>query len=174
MTCVACQKVIADGSKFCPYCGNVQPDSPGAGAGSTAPAGTNPPGVLPPAFGSQPQPPMMSQPGMPRPPAAAGAPASQRATLSMILGIGSIVLSVLGCCCYGVPSLAGGGLGIAAFVMGRNELEDIKGGFASPLGESHANTGKITGLIGMIAGAVGVIGGILIGVFVMSQNGNGF
>ena len=103
------------------------------------------------------------QPGYGAPP---GGVASQRATMSMVLGIAGIALSVLGCCCYGFPSLVGGGLGIAAFIMGKNELEDILGGFAPPAGEGPANTGKITGMIAMGIGGL-VFAGWVVGLILM-------
>lgn len=153
MKCGTCQRDIADGSNFCPYCGNTQ------GPAATGPAAGGPAGYTP-----QPQPqasqPPLSGPvhaGGPGPgynAAPSGGAASQRATMSMVMGIASIVLSLLGCCCYGIPSLVGVGLGIAAYITGKNELEDIAGGFASPLGESQANTGKLTGMIGAALGVV--------------------
>jgi hypothetical protein len=173
--CVACQRVIADGSKFCPYCGNVQPDSPTA-----APATSTPPSVRPPAGDPAAMPgssfPTASAalPGTVVPPGGTAGPASQRATMSMIMGIASIVLSVMGCCCWGVPSLVGIGLGIGAFVMGRNELEDIAGGFAAAAGQSHASTAKTTGIIGIIAGGVCMIGGIILGLAFVSNGGGNY
>lgn len=160
MNCASCHREIADGSNFCPYCGATQPET-GAAAGQAA-GGYAPP---PPPMGSSepPSAPPAQPPGYGQTPAGYGqAPAhgtagpSQRATTSMVLGISSIVLSMLGCCCYGAPSLIGIGLGIAAWVMGRNEQEDIAGGFAPSAGETQANTGKITGLIG------GILGGLVI------------
>jgi len=183
MKCVACQRVIADGSKFCPYCGNLQPDTggdsgvvagvvPPAFAPTVAPpAGTPPPGssVLPPAPPAPPTYP--GAPGAPRAAAtAAGGPASSRATMAMVAGIGSIVLSLSACCCWGLPSLLAIPVAIFAFVSGRNELEDIAGGFASAAGQGAANTGKTTGLIGIILGALCAIGGIVVGLVAMSGN----
>ena len=144
MTCVSCQRNIADGSKFCPYCGSVQPDS-----ARVAPSPPAPADVLPPVGAGAPAP---LPSGLPPGP-------SQRATTAMMLGIASIALSFLGCCCYAIPSLFGGGLGIAAYVMGRNELEDIRAGLSPAAGESNANTAKITGIIGISIAvlAVGIV-----------------
>lgn len=157
MKCGTCTRDIADGSNFCPYCGNTQVPAPtGPAAGGAAggytpqPQSAQPPQQPPPLSGQVhsggPGPGFNAQPS--------GGGPSQRATMSMVMGIASIVLSLLGCCCYGIPSLVGVGLGIAAFVTGKNELEDIAGGFASPLGESQANTGKLTGMIGAGLGVV--------------------
>ena len=176
MKCGTCTRDIADGSNFCPYCGNTQAPAPTGPAAGSAPGGYTPP-----------QPQQTSQPPLSGPVHSGGSgpgynaqpsggAASQRATMSMVMGIASIVLSLLGCCCYGIPSLVGVGLGIAAFVTGKNELEDIAGGFASPLGESQANTGKLTGMIGAGLGVVMFLLVIVLLVFgVMSgamQNAN--
>lgn len=162
MKCGTCQRDIADGSNFCPYCGNTQ------GPAASAPQPPQPQASAP-QQGYQ-QPPLSGPvhaggPGPGYNTAPSGGAASQRATLSMVMGIASIVLSLLGCCCYGIPSLVGIGLGIAAYVTGKNELEDIAGGFASPLGESQANTGKLTGMIGAGLGVVMFLLAIVLIVF---------
>lgn len=148
MNCVSCRREIADASNFCPYCGSTQGASPSAGTAAPS-TGTPVGGVRAPApqgtysVGGQPSGAPMAGP-------------SQRATMSMVLGIASVVFSTACSCCYGMGALPGIGLGIAAFIMGRNELEDIAAGFASPAGQSNANLGKTLGLVG------GILGGIVI------------
>lgn len=158
MNCVSCRREIADASNFCPYCGSTQ----GAAPASPPPSGETPfGGVRAPAPQGT-----YSQGGQP-----GGAPiagASQRATMAMILAIGSLVGNFMCCWCYGLGGMLGIGLGITAFIMGRNELEDIAAGFSSPAGQSNANLGKTLGLVGAILGALFlVIGlGFLLLVFV--------
>lgn len=158
MNCVSCRREISDGSNFCPYCGTTQPaagapvppvpppQTPMGGVRSSVPAGT------------------YSQSGVPGGSALPGP--SQRSTMAMVLGIASLVITFMCCWCYGLGGLVGSGLGIAAFVMGRNELEDIAGGFASPAGQSNANLGKTLGLIGGIVGALAFLA--MIGFIVLS------
>lgn len=89
----------------------------------------------------------------------------------MILGIASLAITAVCCWCYGLGGIVGAGLGITAFVMGRNELEDIAGGFSSPAGQSNANLGKTLGLIGAIVGALSFVVGIILLVIVMATSG---
>jgi hypothetical protein len=110
--------------------------------------------------------------GMPAP---AGS-TSQRATIAMILGIASLVLGVFGvfclCWCYGIGGLVSGGLGIAAFIMARNELEDIAAGFAPPGGQGVANAAKIMGMIGTGIGVLAFLIGLAwIGFIIISSAG---
>ncbi len=170
MKCVHCQREIADGSNFCPYCGNTQ-SLPG-----NAPTTPPPPAFQTPRPQTAPPPIAGPQPVMPPPvPGAAGGPPSQRATLSMTLGIVSLVIAFVGCCpyCLTIPSLVGGGFGIAAFIMGRNELEDIAAGFASRAGESQANTAKITGIIGAVLGGLTFLGWVVIFLFAIIAESSG-
>lgn len=153
MKCAACQRDIADGSNFCPFCGNVQPPDAGKSPAPVPPAaggfGTEPPAQ--PAY-SAPIQPSFSAPA-PAPLGSDG-PASNKGTIALILGIASVFMDFFGCCCLGIPSLLGVGLGIAAFVMARNELEDIQGGFASRGGEGVAKAARVLGLVGAILGVV--------------------
>ena len=174
MNCVSCRREIADGSNFCPYCGGTQ--------AASAPTPPPIPGTAPPPIpGSQPSAPLggvRSTPGGGIPsgtysqggvPSGADVPGpSQRATLSFILGIASIVVGVLCCMCYGLSGLPGFGLGLTAFILGRNELEDIAAGFSSPAGHSNASTGKTLGLIGMIVGALIFVIGIAFIIFAVA------
>jgi hypothetical protein len=183
--CASCQRDIADGSNFCPYCGNVQPTlsggttagvpsgSVGIPSGSVGiPGGSLPGGPTPgtgasygsgiPTYGSTPG----GGAGYGGAGTSTGA-ASSRASLALGLGIGSLVMDALGCCCYGVPSLIGIGLGIAAFVVGRNELEDIAGGLSSAGGQGQANAGKLLGIGGAILGLLVIAGYIVLLAFVI-------
>lgn len=162
MNCVNCRREISDGSNFCPYCGTTQP---AAGAAPSAPAPV-PPSTPMGGVRSNPAQPAgtFSQSGVPGGAAVPGP--SQRSTMAMILGIASLVVTFLCCWCYGLGGLVGSGLGITAFVMGRNELEDIAGGFASPAGQSNANLGKTLGLIGAILGGLAFLA--MIGFIVLS------
>ena len=167
VNCVSCRREIADASNFCPYCGSTQGAAPSTpAAGGPAPLG----GVRAPTPPQVPQG-TYSQGGMPG--GAAMPAASQRATMSMVLGIGALVGDFLCCWCYGLGGLLGIGLGLTAFIMGRNELEDIAAGFSSPAGQSSANMGKTLGLIGMIIGGLVFLIGIGFLVLVIaSEAGN--
>lgn len=176
VNCVNCRREIADGSNFCPYCGTTQPAA--GSAPSPAPSSSTPMGGVrsAPATPATPAatPGTYSQGGVPQGSQLPGP--SQRATMSMILGIASLAITFVCCWCYGLGGLVGAGLGITAFVMGRNELEDIAGGFSSPAGQSNANLGKTLGLIGAIVGALGflaMIGFIVISV-VMNAGGSSY
>ena len=160
MKCAACQRDIADGSNFCPFCGNVQPPIPDAGSSPdpVAPPAPATPGVI---YGAPAQPGYSASSSN-----FGGAPASNKGTIALVLAIASIFLDFFGCCCLGVPSLIGIGLGIAAFVMGRNELQDIAGGFSSADGEGMAKAARVIGVIGAILGVFcffGVIGMAVLG-----------
>lgn len=83
----------------------------------------------------------------------------------------------MGCCgpyCLMLPPLIGGGIGIAAFVMGRNELEDIAAGFSPRAGESQANTGKVTGMIGAAISAITFLGWIVLLLFALIGDASGY
>lgn len=170
VNCVNCRRDIADGSNFCPYCGTTQPaagSAPAPGPASTPMGGVrSTPAAPPPAQTPQGT---YSQGGVPQGSQLPGA--SQRATMSMILGIASLGITAVCCWCYGLGGIVGAGLGITAFVMGRNELEDIAGGFSSPAGQSTANLGKTLGLIGAIVGALSFVAGIILLIVVMATSG---
>lgn len=99
---------------------------------------------------------MSSQP--PSPPASSALPRSSQATLTLILGI----LSVL--CCYI--------LGPVAWYLGKSDLDRIKAGQLSSQDEGIAKAGMILGIIGTILlaltilwmiffGGLAVIGGMM-------------
>ncbi len=159
MKCTACQRDIADGSNFCPYCGNVQ----------TTPAPqapvTSAPDVLSPSLSTT-QPgwgpssdPQNAMPGGP------STIPSNKGTIALIMGIAGILLDLTGCCCLGIPSILGIGLGIAAFVVGGNELEDIRAGLVSSEGEGQAKAGRIMGMIGIPLGALMFLATVGIAIF---------
>lgn len=80
-------------------------------------------------------------------PAQSPYPEQSQATTILVLGILSIV------CC--------GLLGIAAWIMGNNELKAIDEGRRPPENRGNANAGRICGIVGVALSAIGVIFGIL-------------
>ena len=80
-------------------------------------------------------------------PAQSPYPEQSQATTILVLGILSIV------CC--------GLLGIAAWVMGNNELKAIDEGRRPPENRGNANAGRICGIVGVALSAIGIIFGIL-------------
>ncbi len=74
-------------------------------------------------------------------------PEQSQATTILVLGILSIV------CC--------GLLGIAAWIMGNNELKAIDEGRRPPENRGNANAGRICGIVGVALSAIGIIFGIL-------------
>ena len=66
-----------------------------------------------------------------------------RGTLVLVLGILSLVVCA--------P------LGIAAWIMGNNDLKEIAAGTMDPSGQQTTNIGKILGMIGTILLALGLI-----------------
>ena len=79
-------------------------------------------------------------------------PALPNATVSLVLGIISIVL----CWCYGVIGLV---LGIIGFILGNKAVALYKQspGVYSEASYKNANAGKICSLIGLILGALYII-----------------
>ena len=79
------------------------------------------------------------------------------ATAALVLGILSVVLSVMGACTFYI-SIIGAALGIIAIVLG------VKGKTAQPEKEGAAKAGLIMGIIGLAAGVVFTIAcGFIIG-----------
>ena len=70
-------------------------------------------------------------------------PEQSQATTILVLGILSIV------CC--------GLLGIAAWIMGNNELKAIDEGRRPPENRGNANAGRICGIVGVALNALGLI-----------------
>jgi predicted Zn finger-like uncharacterized protein len=48
-------------------------------------------------------------------------------------------------------------LGIIAWILGANDLKEMRAGRMDPSGESQTNTGRICGMISTLLGAVGVL-----------------
>jgi len=71
-----------------------------------------------------------------------------RATLILVLGILGIIM------CQ--P------LGIAAWIMGNNDLKEMDAGTMDPSGRSNTNAGKICGIIATVLMAISLIGLILL------------
>jgi hypothetical protein len=65
-------------------------------------------------------------------------------TLIMVLGILSIVIFQII-------------LGPIAWIMGHNDLKEIRAGRMDPAGEGPTNTGRICGMVGTIIGIVAVV-----------------
>ena len=80
-------------------------------------------------------------------PAQSPYPEQSQATTILVLGILSIV------CC--------GLLGIAAWIMGNNELKAIDEGRRPPENRGNANAGRICGIVGVALSAIGLIFGLL-------------
>lgn len=76
-------------------------------------------------------------------PEQAGYAETSQATTILVLGILSII------CC--------GPLGIAAWVMGNNEIQAIDAGTRDPTNRSNANAGRILGIVGTALFAIGII-----------------
>lgn len=78
-----------------------------------------------------------------------------RGTLVLVLGILGLVLC--------------GPLGIAAWIMGSNDLREMDAGAMDPSGRGNTQTGKICGMIACVLMILGLIVGILvIGLGVLS------
>lgn len=71
----------------------------------------------------------------------------------LLLGISGIICSALSLCC-GLFSVAGLGLGAAAWILGRRELLAIDTGEATSIGRADARKGMICGTIATILAAL--------------------
>jgi len=90
-------------------------------------------------------------------------PEQSQATTILVLGILGII------CC--------GPLGIAAWIMGNNELAAIDAGRRNPEGRSTANAGRIMGIVAavlMILGVLFFIGALLFGFSFSTMFDTGF
>ncbi|MEM9680948.1 MAG: CCC motif membrane protein, partial [Bacteroidota bacterium] len=65
------------------------------------------------------------------------------ATLILVMGI----LSILGCCCYGLPGLI---CGIVAVVLGMKATKIYKEAPENYTGHGNVQAGKIMGIIGIV------------------------
>lgn len=70
-----------------------------------------------------------------------------RGTTILVLGILGLILC--------------GPLGIAAWIMGSNDLKAMDAGTMDPAGRSNTNAGKICGIIATVLTIVGFIAGLL-------------
>lgn len=75
-------------------------------------------------------------------------------TLILIFGI----LSIVGCCCYGVIGLV---FGIIAVVMAQKATEIYNSNPEMYLGYQNVKTGKILGIIGIVLSAIVLLLGIV-------------
>jgi hypothetical protein len=78
-----------------------------------------------------------------------------RGTLILVLGILSIVVSLM--CCVTIPIPVGMALGIPAWIMGKNDSANITSGQMDPLGAGMTKGGMICGIVGTILSLLGVI-----------------
>lgn len=74
-----------------------------------------------------------------------------RATLILVLGI--ISFPLMSMCWLGFPT------GIAAWIMGTNDLRLMRAGVMDPTGESMTNAGRIIGIVVVCLNAIGCLCG---------------
>jgi uncharacterized membrane protein len=105
--------------------------------------------VSPPPFETTP-PPFQQYGGMPQ-------QSLPNATIALVLGI----LSIPGCCCYGILGLI---LGIIAWVLAKSDINKfyLHPGVYSDSSFKNAKAGKVCGIIGAILGALYLIVMIII------------
>lgn len=65
-------------------------------------------------------------------------------------------------------------MGIAAWVMGNNDLAAMRRGEMDPSGEGTTQAGRICGMIGTIIMIVGCLGYGLMGLLMVGAHGNRF
>ncbi len=102
-----------------------------------------------------------------------------RASMVMTLGIISVSLLAVdffSTCCCGVlgamlTSGVGLGLGIPAWIMGQKDLAKMRDGLMDPSGRGSTQTGWICGMIGTILHGLGLIGSIILLIFVIIIQG---
>jgi Zn-finger nucleic acid-binding protein len=89
-----------------------------------------------------------------------------RGPLISTLGTVSILIGMLGLC--GVAALPlvlaaviGLSFGVAAWVMGHGDLEQMANHQMDPAGQESTATGQTNGIVGTVLGAVGILGGLL-------------
>ena len=133
MTCPSCRREIADGSRFCPFCGVVIDEKPAAAP--IAPGAPGAPSAQRPAH------------GMPH------ARFQQRAGQAVALGAIGSLLAFGGCACgiFPVISIV---MGWAAFSRAREELGDIDNFHAPRETRRLAGIGSLLGILSMVLGFV--------------------
>ena len=72
------------------------------------------------------------------------------ATLVLVMGI----LSIVGCCCYGIPGLI---FGIVAIILGTKATKIYKQDPQLYTGYGNVQAGKIMGIIGVVLSVLAVI-----------------
>lgn len=72
------------------------------------------------------------------------------ATAVLVLGI----LSIIGCCCYGVIGLV---LGIVALVLAKKDMAEYRANPELYSNYSSLNTGRILAIIGLVVSAINFI-----------------
>jgi predicted Zn finger-like uncharacterized protein len=72
---------------------------------------------------------------------------------------GVLTLGILALVLFFVPFMPGGGLvlGILAWVMGNNDLAEMRAGRMDPEGESQTNAGRVCGIIAVALHALGLV-----------------
>ena len=127
------------------------------------------PTLFPPAMGAEPPAPNAAVPPLPGQPSASGesidalAAAAANATpqarraMSPHRGAMVLVFGILSIFCCFI-------FGIAAWVMGNDDLNKMDQGVMDPAGRGMTSAGKICGIVGIILAAVGVLVGLLGGL----------
>jgi predicted Zn finger-like uncharacterized protein len=96
-----------------------------------------------------------------RRPRFSGSELPHRGGTVLTMGISSIVLAL---CC----AIAGVGLGIGALTMANADLAKMERGEMDPSGMGSTRGGQICGIVGIVLGALNMIGGIII--FAVNQH----
>jgi hypothetical protein len=154
--CIQCNKTIETpddtaGKKCrCPDCGQIMPIPVGQdsfGQPVAEPLAYTP---KPSADPSNPYAAPASQAFLPQAPMHVQYEPADRSPIVLIMGIASIVVSFMscGCCLLFIPF--GLGLGIPAWVMGRNDLRMIAQGKRNPNQKGLLQAGMICGIIGTV------------------------
>jgi hypothetical protein len=98
-------------------------------------------------------------------------PKGDRSGVILALGIISVVFVLISCAGVAITGpiplgIVGIGTGIAAWLMGRKDLEDMRNGQRDPNGEGMTNAGWICGMIGTIVnGLIVLIQCVIIALF---------
>ena len=160
--CIGCNRAIetpddSAGKKCrCPDCGQVMPiPDPGLPIGQSFD-----PGINPKKSSQYPSNPYMapSAPSIhPHPQTASNQNSADRSTLVLVLGITSIVASLSSCGCCPLFFPIAMGLGIPAWVMGKNDLRAITLGQRNPSQKSMLQAGVICGIVGVSLATASVI-----------------
>ncbi|MEM9419543.1 MAG: hypothetical protein AAGA25_10915 [Planctomycetota bacterium] len=83
-------------------------------------------------------------------------PTSGKAIASMVLGI----VSIVGCCMWGLPGVICGGL---AVILGRGVRDQVNAGEVHPSSQSMAAAGVTCGAIGLVLGLL-FVGLLVVGI----------